>query len=71
MSSEVLVTVAHLRKARMCSRGARMWAQRYGIDYVRFLHEGVPASTLEATGDALGKKLAAVARAEAAGEDEE
>lgn len=66
MGDDVVVRVEHLRKARMCSRGARAWAQRYGIDYVKFLHDGVPASELEATGDALGMKLAAVAREEAA-----
>lgn len=71
MSNDVVVKVEHLRKARMCSRGARAWAQRYGIDYVKFLQEGISATELEATGDALGMKLAAVAREEAARKVEE
>lgn len=64
--NDPIVTVEHLRKARMCSRGARMWFPRHGMDYMKFLKEGYPASAFEATGDALGIQLAAVAREEAA-----
>lgn len=64
-----IVRVEHIRKARMCSRGARMWAQRHGLDYMTFVTQGYPASVIEATGDALGRQVAAIARAEAADPD--
>lgn len=51
----------------MCARGVRAWAQRYGFDYMVFLRDGYPASAIEAVGDALGSKVAAVARAEQEG----
>lgn len=69
--ADPLVTVEHMRKARLCSRGARQWATRHGLDYMRFLSHGYPASVFEATGDALGKLVADIARKEAAGEEED
>jgi hypothetical protein len=60
-----IVTVAHIKKARLCTRGARTWANRHGFDYMKFLHEGCPASVIEATGDSLGRRVAAIARREA------
>ncbi len=65
------VTVEHLRKARLCSRGARQWFVRHGLDYMQFLNHGYPASVLEGTGDALGKLVAGIARKESAGEEED
>lgn len=46
----------------MCSRGARAFFERHGLDWQRFLREGVSASELEATGDALAHRVAEVAR---------
>lgn len=67
--SDPLVTIEHVRQARLCARGARQWFTRHDLDYAHFLNHGYPASVIEATGDALGCKVAAVARAEA-GEEE-
>lgn len=69
--SDPLVTITHLRTANLCARGARQWFARHGLDYATFLKHGYPASVIEDTGDALGKKVAAIARRDAAGEDEE
>lgn len=66
--NDPIVTIEHIRKARMCSRGARMWFARNGLDYMTFLTQGYPASVIEATGDALGKQVAAIARSEEDGE---
>lgn len=65
-----IVRMSHVRKARLCARGVRAWAQRHGFDYMTFLNHGYPASVLEATGDALGIRVAAIARAEAADGDD-
>ena len=62
--NDVIVRMEHLRLANLCSRGARMWFARMGLDYVLFLKEGYPASTLEATGDALALRVCRVAREE-------
>lgn len=61
----VLVTMRHVRAARMCSRGARRFFERYGLDWSTFLREGLPAETIEATGDAMALRVTRVARDEA------
>lgn len=66
--SDVIVTVAHLRKARLCARGARAWCVRHNLDYMHFVQHGYPASVIEAVGDALGNQVAAIARLEAEGD---
>ncbi len=62
ISPPILVQMSHIRKARMCSRGARSFFVRHGLDWTAFLHEGVPVEQLEATGDAMALKVAKVAR---------
>lgn len=69
MSNEdPLVRMEHVRTARMCTRGARAWFAHQGLDYQEFLFKGMPASVIEATGDAMGIQVAKVARAAVAGE---
>lgn len=60
--SGIMVTMRDIRAARMCSSGARRWFAENGIDWTEFLKRGVPVERLEATGDALGLKVAEVAR---------
>lgn len=62
--NDPLVTMAHVRAANLCSRGLRDWLKRYGLDQATFLRGEYPASVIEATGDALGMRVAAIARAE-------
>lgn len=66
---DVTVTVAHLREAQMCIRGAKQWARYMGLDFDAFVRHGIPASQLEATGDAFALQVAKIARDEAKGED--
>jgi hypothetical protein len=54
--------MCHVRAAGFCAAGARTWLERHRIDLMRFIHQGVPASELEATGDALALRVAAIAR---------
>lgn len=63
----VIVTMKHVRAARLCSRGARAWFASYDLPWSTFLAEGLPADVLEATGDPLAAKAVAAAREEAAG----
>lgn len=62
MSSSVIVRMEHVRAARMCSRGARAFFLRHGLDWERFLQEGLPVEQIEATGDAMALQVAEVAR---------
>lgn len=62
MSGKVLVKMEHVRAAKMCSRGARSFFQRHGLDWQTFLKEGLDAEIIEATGDAMALKVAEVAR---------
>ena len=58
----VRVSMQTLRQARMCSRGARAFFQRHGLDWDTFLREGVPARALADTGDAMALQAVEVAR---------
>jgi len=51
-----------IRAAKMCSKGARKWAQSKSIDWAKFLREGIEAEELIATGDAMAARLVEVAR---------
>ena len=71
--ADVIVRPAHIHtmpswnsRPGMCMRGARAWAKRHGIDWGAFVKNGIPASSLEATGDALALRLVAHARAQEA-----
>lgn len=62
--SDPVVRIKHAKKIGMCSRGVRQWFEANGLNYAQFLNEGLPASVVEATGNALAMKVAAVAREE-------
>lgn len=61
----VLVTVAHIRQAKLCTGGARNWFNRHGFSWNDFVTNGIAAEQLEATGDPLALQAAAIARQEA------
>lgn len=52
--SDPIVRIEHVRAVSLCTRGTRVWFARNGLDFRKFLADGIPASTIEATGDALG-----------------
>lgn len=69
-SPDLTVTVSHLYSVRAwngrrgyCARGARIWFAQHGLDWGAFVRDGLPASVLEATGDALALTLVEHARA--------
>lgn len=74
MSDDFLVSAEHLATAPnwvgssgLCHRGARAWFAAHGLDWLKFCCEGVPASTLLATGDAIAQRVVDHARAEVQG----
>jgi hypothetical protein len=64
----VIVTVQDLRATRLCFQGSRPWLARHGLSWQEFLANGIEAEVLDATGDALVKRVTAQARARVARE---
>lgn len=58
----VLVQMAHIRKAKYCSKGTREFFKKHDLDWNKFLSEGIPAEELEATGDFMAIEVTKVAR---------
>jgi hypothetical protein len=68
--SELIVTLEHLHTVPnfrggigLCHSGSRAWMATHGLDWLAFVREGIPASQLEATGDAIVLNLVEHARA--------
>lgn len=60
----MIITMRDVRAAKMCSRGARAWFVRHGLDWAAFLREGIQDDVLLATGDAMAIRVVEVARGE-------
>lgn len=59
---QVRVTIADLRTVKYCANGSKAFFTRYGLDWRSFVKNGIPASELEATGDAMAIKICEVVR---------
>ena len=62
MSDPLIITMRDIRAAKQCSRGARAFFERHGLDWQDFLENGVPAEKLLETGDAMAERTVEVAR---------
>lgn len=58
----VKITMRHIRQAKMCSKGTRAFFLKHGIDWQKFLADGVDAGVLEATGDEMALHVVRVAK---------
>lgn len=58
----VIVRIDHVMSAGYCVRGARAFCATHGLDFRRFLDEGVAAEVLEATGDWMALQVVEKAR---------
>jgi len=54
---ELIITLKDVRRLNYCSSGARAWFKRHDLDWLDFLRNGIPASKMLATNDALAAKL--------------
>lgn len=61
----VIVTIQHMRKAELCSQGAREWFAFQGLSWMDFLENGISADKLDALNDAIANQVSAIARQEA------
>lgn len=59
---QLIVTMKDIRAAKMCSGGPRDFFKRHDLDWNDFLTNGIPASKLLATGDAMAAQVVEVAR---------
>lgn len=56
------VTMNDVRKAKLCSVGAREWFKMNNLDWSLFLKEGIAEEKLIETGDGMAFKAVEVAR---------
>lgn len=61
MSGERIIRIEDIRKAGHCPSGARTWFKLHGLDFRRFLKDGIPAHRLLETGDAQAVHVVALA----------
>jgi hypothetical protein len=54
ITAPLIITIDDVRRAGHCARGAKAWFAAHGLDFRRFLREGIPAETMLATGDGQG-----------------
>ena len=66
MTGEPRVTLAHTRALGYCAKGMRAFCEQHGLDWEALRTVGIPAETIEATGDAM-----AIAAARRARQDQE
>lgn len=60
----VIVWMHHVRKAGMCSSGAREFFIRHGLDWNNFLRNGIDADILDRMNDAMATQVTTIARNE-------
>jgi hypothetical protein len=65
VTDDPLVQMRHFRQAQHCAAGIKAMCEKYHADYRELVLRGLPASRLEATGDALAINVARIAREEA------
>lgn len=56
----------HLRAANFCNREPRLFFKQQGWSWQQFLDEGLPVEQVEASGDPMALRVAAIARQDAA-----
>jgi|GEM_PF-586869 len=57
-AKDLIITTEHLRNVDgYCVAGARAFAKLHGLDFKRFIQEGIPATDLLKTGDALALNM--------------
>ncbi|AEY69563.1 tail assembly protein [Burkholderia phage vB_BceS_AH2] len=65
----MIITTKDLQPVSYCARGARRWFAEHGLDWSKFVFEGLPEEDILATGDPMAIKLVEEARRRAAEED--
>lgn len=58
------VYLRHIRAAGMCANGTKTFFEKNGLDWRDFIHNGIEAEKLAATGDAMALQVVKVAQNE-------
>lgn len=58
----MIVKHEHMRHLNYCNKGARPWFEKHGLDWSKFVTEGLPEELLLATGDAMAIRVVERAR---------
>lgn len=53
----MIIRMTDIRAAKMCSRGARAFFQTHGLNWEKFLQEGIPEEELLNTGDPMARQV--------------
>lgn len=59
--NEVTITMGDIRRAKMCSKGARAFFKKHGLDWEKFLKEGCSSQDLINTGDEMALQVVRIA----------
>lgn len=57
-----LILIEDIRKVKGCSRGARAFFKRHGLDWNDFIDNGIEEEVILATGDAMALDVVEAAR---------
>lgn len=57
----VMVTMLHVRKSGLCSKGTRAFMQKHGLDWQAFITTGIDSTIIRSTGDAMAIRVAEIA----------
>lgn len=58
----IIIKMRHIRSAKMCSSGARLFFNRHKLDWNKFLKEGIDSDVIEALKDPIGLQVVEVAK---------
>jgi hypothetical protein len=65
----MILTTKDLQPMGYCARGARRWFEQHGLDWSKFVFEGLPEEVIIATGDPMAIAAVEEARRRAAEEE--
>lgn len=68
-SNVITITPTDLLLVGYCALGARLWFRKAGLDWDKFLRQGLSSDEIEATGDAMAIALVDKIRAIREGAD--
>jgi hypothetical protein len=63
--SDLVVHIRHIRQAKLCTKGTRVWFAARGWSWSQFVAAGRPADDFIATGDPMALRPVEAARREA------
>lgn len=57
----MIITMRHIRAAKMCAPGVKTFFERHNLDLRKFRKEGLPEEVIAKTGDAMALRVIKVA----------